>query len=167
MTPYLADLRAQLDTPERRKFIRYTVASAISVAVTVTLQLLGYGVFHVKGGWSGFIASAVAAFPSYYLNRSWVWGKSGRSHLTGEVLPFWGMALFGVFFSMAVSHYADQAAHSWTDSHPLRTLVVTGSSVVGFGVLWLLKYVIFNKILFVHHPEDLDPVLDGRTGFPT
>ena len=27
--------------------------------------------------------------------------------------------------------------------------------------------VIFNKILFVHHPDDLEPVLDGRTGLPT
>ena len=41
------------------------------------------------------------------------------------------------------------------------------AALAAFGVLWVAKFVIFNKILFVHHLEDLDPALDGRTGLPT
>ena len=64
-------------------------------------------------------------------------------------------------------------AGSWAEdhisSHPLQTLVVMGAALGSFGVLWLGKFVFFNKVLFVHHPETLEdaPALDGRTGLPT
>ena len=32
-----------------------------------------------------------------------------------------------------------------------------------FGVLWFGKFVIFNKILFVHHPEELEDIPEPGT----
>jgi hypothetical protein len=46
-------------------------------------------------------------------------------------------------------------------------LLVNGANVAAFGVLWVVKFVIFNKWMFVHHLEDLPEALDGRTGVPT
>ena len=36
-----------------------------------------------------------------------------------------------------------------------------------WAVLWLGKFVIFNKVLFAHHLDDLPEALDGRAGVPT
>ena len=43
------------------------------------------------------------------------------------------------------------------------------AALAAFGVLWVGKFFILNKVLFVHHPEELEeiPALDGRTGLPT
>ena len=46
--------------------------------------------------------------------------------------------------------------------------IVDGFAYLGaFGVLWLGKFVIFNKVLFAHHLDDLPEALDGRAGVPT
>src|SRR4051794_7445295 len=103
MSAIATQLIAQLDTPGRRKFIRYSLVSVISFIVTVAGQLICYGLLHFSGGWSAITASTIAAVPSYILNRSWVWGKSGRSHLMREVLPFWIMALIGLAISTITS----------------------------------------------------------------
>lgn len=167
MSIFLDGLLARLDTPQRRKFIRYSLVSVVSVVVTVVVQTFCYGILHFSGGWSAITASSIAAVPSYLLNRGWVWGKGGRSHLLKEVLPFWAMAFIGLGFSTFASSMADRVAHDVTTVHLYRTFIVTGSSVVAFGVLWVLKFVIFNKILFVHREAELDPALDGRSGIPT
>ena len=49
----------------------------------------------------------------------------------------------------------------------LVVLAVQAANLFGFGVLWVAKFVIFNELMFKHHPQDLPPALDGRTGVPT
>lgn len=167
MNTLAAAVRARIESPEHRKFIKYALASVISVIVTQIVLIICYAAIKLSGEWSAFIASSIAAVPSYFLNRNWVWRKSGKSHMRKEVLPFWIMVFIGLGFSALIGYYADSAGQNATDSHFLRTLIVTGSNIGGFAILWVLKFIIFNKILFAHNPEDLDPVLDGRSGLPT
>ena len=47
------------------------------------------------------------------------------------------------------------------------TALDLAANIASFGVLWVAKFVIFNKFMFVHHPQDLPEALDGRTGVPT
>ena len=103
MTDLLLAIYTRIDTPGRRKFIKYSLASVVSVLVTEIILFICYRFLKFSGGWAGFWASTLAAIPSYYLNRGWVWGKSGRSHLMKEVLPFWVMAFIGIGFSAVVS----------------------------------------------------------------
>src|SRR5579875_3225542 len=90
-----------LQTPQGRKLFRYTMVSVISTAVSLVVLGLLFGVLRV---WSEVpdtvAANVVAAFPSYWLNRAWAWGKRGRSHLVKEVLPFWVMSAASIAFSM-------------------------------------------------------------------
>jgi putative flippase GtrA len=168
MSQLVQVVRAQIESPERRKFIKYTLASVISVVVTEVVLYVCYNFFKQSGGWSGFEASVVAAIPSYYLNRSWVWGKSGPSHFMKEVVPFWIMAFIGIGFSALVSALAEDVARDITNGRSTQALVLNVANVGAFGILWILKFVIFNKILFAHRPsEEIDPALDGRTGLPT
>src|SRR6516164_1790230 len=91
-------------THEGRKLIRFTCVSGVSTATSQLLLLLIFGVLHLWGVVaSTFVANACATIPSYYLNRTWTWGKRGRSHLVKEIIPFWAMSALGIvcafFFS--------------------------------------------------------------------
>jgi putative flippase GtrA len=145
---------------------RYSMISAICVVIsTITLAVL-VGVLRWPAFWSSVTATTVSTIPSYELNRKWAWGKSGKGHLLKEVVPFWTLAFIGLAFSTWMSVLAESFSRRHHLSHPVHTVVVETAFIGAFGVLWIGKFIIFNKILFAHHPEDLIPALDGRTGIP-
>jgi putative flippase GtrA len=160
----IPDLVEKFRSPEGQKLFRYSMASVVAVIVSLILLVIFDGII----GWSAVVSSTlstcIAAVPSYEMNRKWAWGKTGRGHLWKEVVPFWGLALLGWAFSTLCVKVMESSAKHHHYSHLLTTLTVAIVYVGAFGVLWIGKFIIFNKLLFVHHLEDLPPELDGRSG---
>ena len=98
------------------------------------------------------------------MNRKWAWGKTGRSHVWKEVVPFWTLAFIGWAISTVAVNLMETYTKHHHLSHGLSTFWIAFVYLASFGVLWIAKFVIFNKVLFVHHLEDLPPELDGRSG---
>ena len=77
------------------------MVSVVSTAVSFGVLALVFGVLHLWGEiGSTVFANVVATVPSYLLNRNWVWGKGGRSHLMKEIVPFWSMSAIGIVVSI-------------------------------------------------------------------
>ncbi|HVL29078.1 MAG TPA: GtrA family protein [Acidimicrobiales bacterium] len=150
-----------------RKWVRYSMVSVISVIISQVLLAFFFGILHWSARSANVWAVCLSAIPSYYLNRAWAWGKRSRSHLLKEVIPFWGMALIGLLLSTWAAGFAEARATAATDSRLVATMIVNAASIGAFGVLWVGKFVILNKLMFGHHPEDLPAALDGRSGIPT
>ena len=142
-----------------RKTFRYAMVSVVSVIVGQAVLIFCSGLLGWSGVASNLTAVSIGSVPSYLLNRYWTWGKRGRNHFLTEVLPFWGMALIGLAGSTWLVAIADER---WG-----TTLAISAANLSAFGALWIIKFVVLNKILFRSHPEDLPPALDGRTGLPT
>ena len=106
-------------------------------------------VFDWPGVPSNITAVCVAALPAYLLNRAWVWGKTSTHSVRGEIVPFWTYSLLGLAFSTILVGFADQI---WG-----TTLSVMAANLVGFGILWVGKFVLLEKVLFgpdvVESPE--------------
>jgi len=132
----MAFARAQL----ARKPVRYSLVSVVAVAVSQLVLVTCSGVLHWSAVPSNVTAVAIGSIPSYTLNRCWVWGKRGRNHLWREVVPFWALALLGLVFSTLLVHLAVQ----WNDS----TLVASVANLTAFGVLWVVKYLLLDSLLF-------------------
>src|SRR5262245_53156357 len=160
----IPDLMDKLRGPEGRKLFRYSCASVVAVAVSVVCLVILNGVIGLSAWLASTLSTAIAAVPNYEMNRKWAWGKTGRSHLLQEVVPFWALAFLGWAVSTFSVHLMENYAHSHHFSHLMSTASVTIVYVGAFGVLWVAKFIIFNKVLFVHHLEDLPPELDGRSG---
>ncbi|MDA8317354.1 MAG: GtrA family protein [Actinomycetota bacterium] len=135
-----------LHTREGRKIFRYTMTSVITTGVSLSVLGLVFGVFRL---WtevpSTIFANVCAAFPSYWLNRRWAWGKAGRSHMLKEVLPFWVMSAASISFSMigaAVARYLGQRLQL---DHLQLTALVLFANVMSFGIFWVLKLMVFNR----------------------
>jgi putative flippase GtrA len=147
MSELLLTIWAWLHTREGRKIFRYTMTSVITTCVSLFVLGMVFGVFKL---WtevpSTIFANVVAAFPSYWLNRRWAWGKSGRSHLVKEVLPFWTMSAASIAFSMVGASLARYlGGHVWHLHHLAQTALVLIANVMSFGIFWVLKLMVFNR----------------------
>lgn len=146
------DLRQLHKTPEGLKLIKYAAVSAVSVLASFLTLTLVYGVLRL---WSPvpstLFSNMVGSVPNYYLNRRWVWGKSGRSHVWREVLPFWTMSVTGILLSIGTATLARNFVQSHHVHHLAATVIVVGANLSAFGVLWIVKFLILGR-LFAHVP---------------
>ncbi len=134
-------------THEGRKLIRFTSVSVISTGVSYGFIVLFYGTRFIPNEvWATVCGNVVATVPSYQLNRTWTWGKRGRSHLTREVLPFWSLSALGISFSVAGAFLARHLINTHHWDHLLNTFVLASFNVVSFAIFWVLKLWLFNRI---------------------
>ena len=150
------------ETPEAKQLIRYTMVSVISTVVSLGTLALVFGVFHFWGEiGSTVFANAVATVPSYYLNRGWVWGKNGRSHLMKEIVPFWAMSGIGIVVSIFGAAIARHLGIEHHLGHIQQTVVVLFANVMSFAIFWVLKFLVFNRLFKVHPLEELDELVEA------
>jgi putative flippase GtrA len=149
------------DTPEAKRVFRYTMVSVVSTAVSFGVLAVVFGLFHLDAILATAIANIVAVFPNYYLNRKWVWGKGGRSHLTKEIIPFWVMSAIGIVFSLFGAALARHIAKVNHLTHLEQTVLVLAANVASFAIFWVLKYIVFNRLFRVHPLEELDDLVEA------
>jgi len=142
---------ARSRTPAGKKMVRYSLVSVVSVIVSQVVLFAAQSFWSART--SNIVAVCVSAVPSYYLNRAWAWGKTGKSHFMKEIVPFWSLALLGLIISTWAADFAETNAHHITDSDLMARVIVNLAALAAFGVLWVGKFFIFNKVLFAHQPE--------------
>ena len=145
VTTPLSTARATFD----RRPVRYAMVSVVAVGVSQLVLAVTFSVF----GWSPVLSNVTAvmlgSIPSYVLNRARVWGKRGRNHLWREVVPFWALAFVGLGFSTLLV----AIAHRWNEA----TWVVSAANLCAFGILWVVKYLVLDAVLFRIAPDDVVP----------
>ncbi len=137
-----------------KKVGRFLIVSAFNVIFGQSLLILN----HSWLGWSFAVANVVAvalsAGPAYVLARYWVWGKRTKNHLVKEVLPFWGLAFFGLI----TSTLAAGVANNYTDAQIALNLVNLSS----FGVIWIFKFFILDRFMFGKHHHALKSGVESQ-----
>jgi putative flippase GtrA len=156
-------LRQRRHTPEAKQLFRYATVSVIVTMVSVVVLVLVFGVLRLWGEVvSTVVANVVASFPAYVLNRRWVWGKSGRSHLMKEIVPFWAMQMLGILVSIGGAALARRFGIEHGLSHREQTALVLLANLASFGVFYVLKFLVFNRLFRVHTLKDLDDLVESR-----
>jgi len=156
--------------PSSVKLIKYAGVSVISTVVSQVTLLLTFGVFHVMSEVpANLLANVLATVPSYTLNRRWVWQKSDRSHFWREVVPFWVLSFVGLAFSSLAVYLAGSFARHHGLHHAATSLLVNAANLFSFAILWIVKFVIYNKLFHVdpieideEHAEKLLHELEGE-----
>jgi putative flippase GtrA len=131
-----------------RKILRYATASA--VATGTSMVVLGSLVFTgvLAAGWANVVATGVGTVPSFELNRRWVWGRTGRRRVLAEIGPFCALSFTG----LALSTAAVSLAARWATTAQLgaagRTVASEAANVGTFATLWVVQYVVLDRLLF-------------------
>ena len=120
----------------------------LSAAVLVALAL-GAG---VSAGSANVIAVCCGIAPSYFANRHWVWGRSGRGDLVREIVPFWLLSIAGLVASTIAVSVVASAVASWSTSARAMALPLANLSVL--GALWFLQFALLDRVLFKVVPKE-------------
>lgn len=134
----------------RTRGLRYALVSVVNV-------LFGGGLLVVFQRWmaptvANLVAVALSAIPAYYMNRIWVWGKRGRSHWRKEVVPFWAFTIAGLLLSTVMIAYAD--------NHTRNRYLILFVQLFAFGVLWVIRFFLLDRLFHVEVFEDDQPDRD-------
>jgi putative flippase GtrA len=140
-------LRASIRLHDFRKVLRYGTISVVSTAISLSGLFVFYRWIGLSPTWSNIVATCIATVPYYYLNRLWVFKKSGRSHLTKEVLPFWTIAFVSLVLSTLAVKFAGSQVHS-ISSKNVRGAILVAANFATYGILWIAKFVVFDRYLF-------------------
>jgi putative flippase GtrA len=133
------------------KIVRYGTISVVATLISLSGLFVFYRWLGLSPTWSNVVATCIATVPYYYLNRMWVFKKTGHSHLTKEILPFWTIAFVSLILSTLAVKFAGSQVHS-ISSKNVRGAILVAANLATYGILWIAKFIVFNRYLF--HVED-------------
>jgi putative flippase GtrA len=151
------EVTAQSRRTTLRRFIRYGSVSAISTAVSLVVLGILVGGLAFPALWANVIATVIGTVPSFELNRRWVWAQNGQRSLLRQALPFGLLSFSGLIISTIAVHLASDATlHSTRFVH---TATVEIAVIGSYGALWLLQFLLCDRILFRSTAPPHDPGL--------
>lgn len=139
-------IEAQVNDPENAKKLKYAASSVVAVGISLIVFALFNGPMHQRAWQATFWAFVAATLPTYFLNRKWAWGKSGKSSFRYEVLPFWLIAFAGLLFNLLATGLGERYTERF--SHPVMVLANMFILIVASGVFWVIRYRVLNNVLF-------------------
>ena len=157
-----------------RKLIRYATVSVVATAISQIVLATLVATRSTGAVTANVIATLCGVVPSFELNRRWVWGKTGRRSITGEVVPFVMISACGLALSsFAVAIASDATSGAGTTT---RTLVIQAANLTAFGLVWLAQFALLELVLFRSRPTGraitafpapwTSPVMASTSGAP-
>lgn len=141
-------------TEQGRKQIRYAAVSVVFVPIgQILIQVLGALVFDRDYTKASIVAAAILTVPNFFANKMWVWKDTSRDKLRTQVLVFWVAAMLGVAAATGLTYLVEQQFHN---EGAVEALAVFCAQLVGFGIVWVGRYLILDRWLFkvTHHGEE-------------
>ncbi len=145
-----------------QRVIRCMGVSVVSTVVCLSTLLFATVGLGIVAWLANIMATSVATVPSYHLNRRWTWGKRDASDLWREVVPFWLLAFAGLVLSTLAVALADAWASGAHLDGPWRAPVVLLAHLSGFGALWVVQFVLLDRVLFAPS-TDPEPLAAPRS----
>jgi putative flippase GtrA len=131
------------------KVTKYAIGSVIALLTSIVVFAISYVILGGHPTTCSILAFFAGAIPNWILNRRWAWKMKGRADFLREIVAY--IAISGVV--LVASSLATTATQHWVVAnipagHGLRAILVTGSYVLVQAVLFVVKFVIYEKWVF-------------------
>jgi len=135
----------------RRRFAQLMRYAATSVVATMTSMLplaalISSGAMRPVS--ANVIATLAGTFPSFELNRRWVWNQSGRPSFRRQVLPFVSLTFAGLALSTVLVAGITRVADRADLGHGELAVLAVMANLVGFGIVWVIQFIVLDRLLF-------------------
>ena len=150
--------KAYLSRSRLLLWAKYSASSVIATVVSQVAFALCYWF-----GTAAIVATVVAWFagavPNYVLNRRYTWGRSGQK------LPYTIIVVGSAVTAAVVTSVTDHLVQP-IESHAWKTMLVSGSYLATYAILFIVKFVLFDRLVFAKPAPAADPV-EARTPVAT
>jgi putative flippase GtrA len=135
-------------TPFVAKVTKYALGSVLALVTSVVVFAILY-VIDPNTTLDSILAFVAGAVPNWILNRRWAWQVTGRVEFAREVIGYTVVSLI----ALAASSFGTGAMQSWVvkhvaAGHGLRVILVTGAYVFVQAVLFVVKFLIYDRWVF-------------------
>jgi putative flippase GtrA len=131
----------------KARLSRYAAGSVIAASLSELTFLVVFGVGHAPAVVATVVAFLAGAVPNWVLNRRWAWSRSDRVSPRRELVPYIAIVAATLIATIAGTAVAEAAAHNL--SHWLAVAVVDGAFVVITGAMFVIKFVLFDRVVFI------------------
>jgi putative flippase GtrA len=146
---------------------KYSAASVVSTVLSQVAFALCYW-FGAAALVASLVAWVTGTVPSYLINRRWTWGHRGPHGR--DLLLYAIIVVTSAVLAAIVTTVTDRLVQDRIDSHAWQTVLVSGSYLGTYGVLFILKFVLFDRYVFAKKPSqssaDAEPA-EARTPVAT
>lgn len=126
---------------------RYTAASVIAGVISELVFLVAYW-FEAAPFAASLVAFVAGAVPNYLMNRRWAWRRTGTPHPVRETLPYAVIIISTALIAVLVTTLADKWVVAHVGSHELQVVLVGAAFLGTYGVMFVLKFVLFDRLIF-------------------
>ncbi len=158
----VAALFAHAKTPEGRKQLRYAGVSVVFVPLgQILIQILGRVLFLEKHGATSdpnftkasLANAAILTLPNFFANKYIVWRDANRENLKTQVAVFWVAAMLGTALATLLTFGVEKVVKHFKAANLVQSIAVFFAQLVGFGIVWVLRYLVLDKWIFkkTHH----------------
>jgi putative flippase GtrA len=129
------------------RFTKYALGSVVAF----TLSNVAFALVYVMGATTtacsvaGFIAGAI---PNWILNRRWAWRVEGRIAFGREVVAYVIVSALTLFITAETTAWTQRHVQSIPAHHGIRVLLVTGSYLAVFAVLFVARFMVYEVWIF-------------------
>ena len=139
--------------PLLRRVTGYSAGSVVAIVISEAAFAASLGWGHTGTTVASAVGFVGGAVPNYILNRRWAWrDRRGRDRRT-EVLLYMAVALATFVVSAIATHWAEAAARHLTASSGGQVALTTAAFLVVSGVFFVLKFVIYETVVFTRAPD--------------
>lgn len=149
---------AHARSEEGRKQLRYVGVSLVFVPLgQIFVQV--FGLLLDNYTYASLLTSGILTLPNFFANRHFVWRVESKDNMRTQVLVFWVAAMLGVTFATTLTYFAERATADASASMVQKLLVVV-AQLTGFGIVWVIRYLVLDKWLFKITHDGAEPTRD-------
>ena len=144
-----------ITAPERvsRTLVQKLSRCASVSVITTVMSLVMLTALTAGLGMIAWVANAltvaVITVPSFVLNKRWTWGQTGPRDFRRQIVPFWGLAFVGLVLStIAVALTQASGLEAAMPTPLLATAAVLAAHLSGWAALWVVQFLILDRVLF-------------------
>ena len=140
-------IRRARESAFARKVTKYAIGSVIALVTSILVFALLY-VAGVGTTWCSILAFLAGAVPNWVLNRRWAWQQQGQVAFLREIVGYVIVSLLSLALSSAATGFTNAQVNGIQKGTGLRVLIVTASYVLVQAVLFVAKFVVYERWVF-------------------
>jgi putative flippase GtrA len=130
------------------RLLRFLAGSVLATLTSAAVFPLVYRWAHAGPRIATFAAFAAGAAVSFVVNRFWTWSRRERDGLGRDLFGFFAVAgsvaVLAAIVTSITDFYADRAGIS----DNLRTAMVETAYLGTYGVMFLIKFLLLDRLVF-------------------